>query len=1262
MSNYGNFRQKGSLPVPDRNGHPIYRFGDGALVGSRQSRNLYGWLGNIRYRSLGAGSRYGATPFAAFRYAVNKARSMKLSSPIPLHPWIANKEFGGSQLKESDLYQELIFHTLLTGVDEILFWNPVSTDTPSTPGSSRLLSDCLRRVDEIIPPAERQTLVRELAGWGEDYILTGAGSKERSIWRFTPRLRGQPLESVLVKEQPATFAVNGRKVVIEGGRVFHPPQPLSRQGYWVVLGDLGGQAITHGRPFFMPPRERKRLLSLIETEEWARIELGRLRAEAAAGKVFPAAFLYALEGGEDYLGTAKERLLAYGRAGGDLGKWGREKAVEPGFFEGGQPWLSPVYYRIDSSPLVAYDWVYPGLSSEERSIIEEGIAASARFRMRAMDRWTQTANLVFKPTYMVAMAGLAADDEEMKSWGFDRKPGSPIGGYFPVLDVMLRDGGPWAEAPIYPVAHHDLLLMTKMSRSLSLIDGQDWFGMLSPLGGSPRGLMDYYVDTAYPSERSGEGRRRVRVATYGDGATGPKGDLFLVRPEGEGLRLTKELAAAWALTGEERYASFLLMDPEYRPDLISRRPPLPENPAFPPAPSNVWPDYGLAMLRSDESTDYWTSDRAIAALQVMSRGYGHDHRDKFGITLFGAGRLLYPDYNYIQYENPALGWTRNTVAHNTLMVDEQETRNADPTGIRHDFTPEVKFLATSADGVFEGVSQTRALLLTGGYLLDLFHASSKVPRRWDYMIHSLGRVEETAGSAFSPTVSLGGRFRFLEEQRGLAADNPWALDFTLPDAALRLTMAAAPGTIAVHGRGPDGLAMLAVRREGVRETTFVALHEPRAGGENPRISGVEIVARAEGAVVVRIDGSDFTDYAAVAFDPRDRNKEFVLAAEGEKGALFAFRDYGYLHAPRAGKPVTRGSWTGYRVSTASGILLGGEPPSREKISSPSPVEEVFPLPVDTSPDPARLFPRDQKEVTLSFTNTFDGTLSGRVEFDLPAGVTTEPAIPSFGPLAPGETASIPFLLKVFDPGEGMHTIPFRIVSRRGENGGEVRSAAQALRLSVGYVLRSDYSRPERPVYRVTAPRIIAEMDMFHGMIRHLADDEGKVRLDGEPLFTFGDGERELLSSNTEKAFTWPTGTSASLLAEVENRARYRVVFFGDRLAVSLDSGWTRFPEAHFTIPGSWKTTGGPPAWATALDSDGEAVRVGEGGKPTVVAAAELHFPDGKWSLCFEFDPPRLVAFKGTGMTFSLPVQDDARWTAGFCRPGELDSWRWGVRR
>src|SRR5262249_23172598 len=226
-------------------------------------------------------------------------------------------------------------------------------------------------------------------------------------------------------------------------------------------------------------------------------------------------------------------------------------------------------------------------------------------------------------------------------------------------------------------------------------------------GGSAKGLMDYYLDSAYPMERVGPDTYQVRAANYGDGSTNGRGDLFLVSPTGNpgDILLHEPLSAALNAAGDPRYAPFVAMIPSYKPDLWERRP-LPAKLEWPAAPSRVWPDYGLAMLRSDETPGYWKDPKAIAVFQLMSQGYGHDHRDKFSISLNGAGRLFYPNYNAIQYENPAIGWTRNSVSHNPLVVDEGETRDRTPTFIRHEFSPEVKFLATSASGVFEGVEQT----------------------------------------------------------------------------------------------------------------------------------------------------------------------------------------------------------------------------------------------------------------------------------------------------------------------------------------------------------------------------------------------------------------------------------------------------------------------------------------------------------------------------------------------------------------------------
>jgi len=710
-------------------------------------------------------------------------------------------------------------------------------------------------------------------------------------------------------------------------------------------------APAHGRPFFMPDTERAHIRQFIATQEWAQADYARIQKAAGKGNGFLAAFLYALDGDPKYVPIAQKWLLE--KFGADSGTTRRARGAlnSPNFFKGGVPHLSDVFYDTDFTPYIAFDWVHDGLEPAARREIREGISAFMRFKMRCMDRWTQTPNLVFKPTSIVALAGLALQERELIDWGFYRKPESSIGGYFPVLNRMLKDAGPWHEAPTYPFAHTDIFCMAMVSRYRALYDGKDWWTAKAPNGGSPKGLMDYYIDTAYPIERTGHGPGQVRLATYGDGATNAKHDLFLVNPAAAAIDGTNALVAAYNASGDPRLAPFVAMVPDYKPTLIDRRP-LPEKVEFPAAPSKVWPDFGLAVLHAEESPAYWTGDAPVV-VALMTKGYGHDHADKFSIIFHGAGRLLYPDYNAIQYENADIGWTRNTIAHNTLMVDEGDTR-ARPCDVRHAFSPEVKYLAVSASGVFEKVDQTRTLLLTREYLLDVFHAASPTPRIYDYLLHSFGMPRPAHADRFEQSSALDKRFWLVSDRRAMTTDGPWSLDFVIREepgsrkgnfgpewynhtAAVCVTMAGETKTLVTHGisgtelgkavnRTFDPLGMLIARRAAVRETVFAAAHEPYANAAKPQVTAVTTLAQSNHAVLVRVDAADFTDYAAVSFGPQPGTPEHVLAAANDPRTRVAFRDYGYLRVRKDRTVVARGGWTALSLPAAKAALtLNGRP-------------------------------------------------------------------------------------------------------------------------------------------------------------------------------------------------------------------------------------------------------------------------------------------------------------------------------------------------
>ncbi|KPK43726.1 MAG: hypothetical protein AMK72_12945 [Planctomycetes bacterium SM23_25] len=264
-------------------------------------------------------------------------------------------------------------------------------------------------------------------------------------------------------------------------------------------------------------------------------------------------------------------------------------------------------------------------------------------------------------------------------------------------------------------------------------------------------------------------------------------------------------------------------------------------------------------------------------------------------------------------------------------------------------------------------------------------------------------------------------------------------------------------------------------------------------------------------------------------------------------------------------------------------------------------------------------------------NTLKQGITGTLAFELPKGVTVEPAAPRFGPLPPGATAQVRVTwIAGRGAPQGRWLIPYRVSYRTGEAAQEVRTAALPFHIVVGPVLEFVYRHPQRNAFRVNAPRYVADMDMDSGITRYLADDDGAVRLNGGPMFTFSDGKKSWLFDGCTNNSTWPSSVPAALTGapSAYGDCRYRMRFRPDRITTRMDPGWTRFDPTHFTVPGKWVSPRGAPAWAriVAVDAGGKEVDARPGTK-LKVAAAELAFPGAKWHLAFAFTPPQPVTFK-----------------------------------
>jgi hypothetical protein len=724
-------------------------------------------------------------------------------------------------------------------------------------------------------------------------------------------------------------------------------------------------------------KEIEQVKAKIKEHRWAARLLGRVKKLAddpghTGRNPREAALVYVLTGDKRYAQLVRRALVGNARyfqaqyekvdlkLDPDFGAWG--------------PWATWAW---------AYDLTYDVFSADERQQVEKLLRTAARTIIKGLKLRSTTPNLVFEKHWKVGLIGYCLGDKELIDWGLNDPGhhGPHLGGFYQVLDTMIKDGRFWGEAPIYAL-HYDVHGMLALAEAARHYDGTDLYHYVSKKsGGSIKRLIDGYLRLAYPLEKTGIGGGSVRMATFGDGSTsyGPLGqlyDTFLVNPPSDTfgeVTLSGELEIAYKRYKDPGYAWLLSLNPRrdayigspgqghYRPvwgyAALTHGEPLPDKLTPPPAPSAVYPSQGFAMLRSEEGPRYWTSG-ALAAVLRLGGAVGHGHKDYFHLILHGKGRLLYPDLNIIQYEPTYLNWTHEGIAHNTLLVDRQSPRPGKFT-TRQDFSPGAKFFAISGSA-FPHVDQTRALLLTPDYLADVFRAGDTRGRErtFDWVVHGLGRLYPGNPAAYRPTDALVPFYWWVDNERGRRTNATWQADWVQHSAGVqpgvqpfgkdwfgqtvgvRLTMLGANGTRVYCGDGPitdgppyhrldgnpEGSSPLVLARRKAPAVTFAAVHEPYE--RRPTIRRVRRLDETPKAVAMAVEGANFSDRVLVAF--RDEKEQTLLSADGE---AFTFQGHGYVRL--AEKRVTvRGRVSAFRLRTLGPVevkvTVNGKPAQAQR--------------------------------------------------------------------------------------------------------------------------------------------------------------------------------------------------------------------------------------------------------------------------------------------------------------------------------------------
>lgn len=297
--------------------------------------------------------------------------------------------------------------------------------------------------------------------------------------------------------------------------------------------------------------------------------------------------------------------------------------------------------------------------------------------------------------------------------------------------------------------------------------------------------------------------------------------------------------------------------------------------------STVFPATGYVLLRSgapgEAGADRYVPENYLA-LGYGPHGGGHGHPDKLGFVLYGRRALLAEDPGCIAYGNPAhLGWYKQTISHNTVIVNGRSQEPCTGTLQFAAFGEDIGICSTRADDAYPAVRLRRSMALVGDRVIDVFLCEADQESTFDWAYHNRGDMTSALPLEALEDAPEGDGYEWAKEWAGADTDGPWSAVWRLDDGpGLALAQAAADGprtVLAAVGMGnpPRIKVPFVVSRQEGRRALFVSAMEIFDGETAPELD-VRILpvtgedALADGGelpVAVEVTGGDVRDVMLV---------------------------------------------------------------------------------------------------------------------------------------------------------------------------------------------------------------------------------------------------------------------------------------------------------------------------------------------------------------------------------------------------------------
>ncbi len=464
--------------------------------------------------------------------------------------------------------------------------------------------------------------------------------------------------------------------------------------------------------------------------------------------IHDSSIVYQLTGEETYAGHASRLLLSYADMYPELGNHPQSRGSNPGrlFWQNlnESVWLSYV--------IQGFDAIRDTLSAAERDrIVNNLLRPMADFLSTGSpDTFDRIHNHGTWAVAAVGMTGYALDDENYVRKALYGLNGDGNSGFIRQIDLLFSPDGYYSEGPYYQ--RYAMMPFLLFARSIEANDPE--LEIFEYREGILLKAIYACIDLSY------------------DGLFFPLNDA--IKDKGlDTVELRYGIAMAYALTGDSALLSIAGLQSSYvlNGDGFRLAQARDRGDTVPfDYRSRLFRDGSdgaqgaLAVLRDNNH-----SNEQALVLKATSQGMGHGHFDKLGLLFYDNGNEILTDYGaarFLNIEQKNGGrylpenetWAKQTIAHNSLVVDEESHFNGrlDLAEQRHpeflffDSAKDIQIASASMEDAYEHVSFNRTVALLSEtstdnpVMFDILHASSPNEHQYDLPVHFNGHIIDTS--------------------------------------------------------------------------------------------------------------------------------------------------------------------------------------------------------------------------------------------------------------------------------------------------------------------------------------------------------------------------------------------------------------------------------------------------------------------------------------------------------------------------------------